>query len=513
MGLLPSANQHATTSDPNSTQRGRGRHGGSGAHSRRGEFGTVISYQSDRYTATVRTERGRTLTGVGRVRNAPGEVIPLSPGTEVLISHDYGLPVIMGVLAIPASSNAGSESFAVTDDTDALFVGGDGVNQGGITTHGNFRGAHEPRDVIPGDWVQMGEDGNVLGVLGGGVNVIKSSALCQIRTHLVNELVEIFSRNYRHITDMGEFSVTNDEGRVNMRFRGASDEATEASPEEENWTIKMDLGSEGDLFNFELCTPQGQTLFKLHVDSEGGAEIFGINGVALTSGSRAGGTNAQETSGSQQNTIGGDRTADVRGSDTLSVGTNQSIQITSDQETNIGNDYRIQALRDMALGSGRNVSVVVQGGEGDNALTFDVEDGNWVVDMGSATNQDSGINFKTFGGNMKFETQTGGDFEFESRTGNLKTTTNTAKIITGTPNSVVLGGDSLASNLVKFQELQSLLMSLFTKLDTHVHPAGAMVAAGTMAVTGMSAPPAVPIGAPLNGQIIQLKSVVAGVSS
>ena len=512
MGILPTS-YHATDPDPNSDQRGNGRHGGSGNHNRRGEFGTVISYQSDRYTATVRTERGRTLTGVARVRNAPGEVIPLPQGTEVLISHDYGLPLIIGVLEIPASGNRSSEAFAVTDDTDALFVGGDGTNRAQLNTQGNFRRAREPRDVIPGDWVQMGEEGNMFAALGGGVNLMKSSALAQIRTHVMNDLVEIFSRNYRHITDMGVFSITNTEGRVNMQFRGGSDEATESGPDEENFTIKMDLGAEGDLFNFELCTPQGQTLFKLHVDSEGGAEIFGINGVAVTSGSRNGGTTAQETSGSQETRVGGDNTNNITGSDTTTVGTNQTIQVTSDREVNIGNDYRIQALRDMALGSGRNVSVVVQGGEGDNALTFDIEDGNWLVDMGSVTAQDSGINFKTFGGNMKFETQVGGDFEFTSQTGNLKTTTNTAKFITGTPNSVVLGGDSLASNLVKFQELQSLLMSLFVSLDTHQHLGGAMVAAGSLPVTGLSAPPVVPIGAPLNGQIIQLKSVVAGVSS
>jgi len=461
----------------------------------------------------VRTERGRTLTGVARVRNAPGEVIPLPQGTEVLISHDYGLPLIVGVLEIPASSNTADDAFAVTEDANALFIGGDGPNSSQSVTNGNFRRAREPRDVIPGDWVQMGEDGNMFAALGGGVNIMKSGTLSQIRTHLANNLIEVFSRNYRHITDMGEFSITNDDGRINMRFRGASDEATEASPDEENWTIKMDLGSEGDMFNFELCTPQGQTLFKLHVDSEGGAEIFGINGVAITSGSRSGGTTTQETSGSREDLIGGDRIVNIVGDDVVVVNSNQTITVTSDQQTDVGNDYRLQALRDMAIGAGRNVSLVVQGGEGDNALTFDVEDGDWVVDLGSTTSQSSGINFKTFAGNMKFETQTGGDFEFTSRNGNLKTTTNTAKIITGTANSVVLGGDTLASNLVKFQELRSLLQSLFVKLDTHQHMGGAMVAAGTMPVTGLSAPPAVPIGAPLNGQIIQLKSTVAGVSS
>jgi hypothetical protein len=418
----------------------------------------------------------------------------------------------MGILEIPASDNELAQAFSVSD-TPELAIGGEGPSATSINTHGNYRATREPRDVIPGDWVQMGEEGNMLATLGGGINVVRSSPMSQIRTHTLNDMVEIFSRNFRHITDMGEFSILNDAGRVNMRFRGGSDEETESGPDEENWTIKMDLGAEGDLFNFELCTPQGQTLFKVHVDSEGSAEIFGLNGVAISGGSASGGTSAQESSGSQDTRTGGDRTTVVGGSDTLTVNTNQTVTVTGDQETNIGNDYRIQALRDIAIGSGRNVNMVVQGGEGDNALAFDIEDGNWVVDIGSITNQDGGIAFNTFAGGFKFASQTGGDFEVESQTGNLKTTTSTAKFITGQPNSVVLGGDSIGSNLTKFQELQSLLQALFNKLDTHMHQAGAMVAAGTMPVTGLSGPPAIPIGAPLSGQIIQLKSTVAGVSS
>lgn len=500
----------SSTADPNSDQRGQGRHGGSGHHNRRGEFGTIITYQSDRYTATVRTERGRTLRGVGRLRSSPGELTPLAPGTEVLISYDYGAPIIMGVHAVPASANANTQSFNVSDTSG---FGGEGDNRTQATTNGNYRRAQEPQDMIPGDWAQMSEEGNLLAVLSGGVNIMKSSTLAQIRTHLINDMVEIFSRNYRHITDMGEFTILNEDGLVNMRFRGASDQLAEAGPDEENWTIKMDLGSEGDLFKFELCTPQGQTLFKLHVDSEGSAEIFGINGVAITSGSRTGGCNVQETTGDQRDRIGGARATDVHGNESLTIGANHNLQISSDQETNIGNDYRLQTLRDMAFGAGRNATMVVQGGEGDVALSFDIEDGNWVVDMGSAINQDSGIHFKTFRGDMKFETQIGGDFEFQSTSGNLKTTTATAKFITTGANSVVLGGDSIGSNLTKYQELQSLLQSLFNKLDMHTHQAGALVASGTLPVTGISGPPTIPIGAPLTGQIVQLKSTVAGVSS
>lgn len=511
MSFIRKQPENTTPKDVNSSQLNSGRHGNTGDQFRKGEYATVLRYNSDRHSATVRTERGRTINGVPRLRSTPGEVAPLSTGTEVLISYEYGNPIIMGIMTIPASDNQDTTKYSVTEEEG---FGGQGTNKSTITTGGNYRQAQEPTDMMPGDWGYVGENGNLISVLNGGVNVLKSSPLSQIRTYQVNDLVELISRNYRHISDMGEFSIFNDDGRINMRFRGASDQRSEAGPDEENWTIRFDLGSEGDMLNFELTTPKGQTLFRLHVDSEGAAEIYGINGVAINSGTRTGGSHAEEHTGDSNSTIKGNRVASVKGDVTDSTGGNLKREVGSDYQTNVNNDYRVQALRDLSLGCGRNMSVAVQGGEGDNALTYDIEDGNWTVELGSATAPDSGFSMSTFSGDVSFSSTLGGSFIVDSALGNLSTKTKEAKINTQSfPDSVVLGGDRLQSHLVKFEQLQSHLIQLYRALDRHTHQIPSTASAGGASVTGTTGTPVVPIGSPIVGDIQKFKSITSGVSS
>jgi len=488
----------ATAQDPVSHSAGS-RFGGTGGSGRRGEYATVISYQSDRYTATVRTERGRTIT-IPQLRATSGQVYALTAGTQVLVCYDYGQPFILGILNMPASGNEGSATPSITEISG---FGGDGFNQTQVTTNGNYRGASEPRDLVPGDWAQTSSEGAMFALLTGGVAQMKAGMLSQIRAHLLTDLVEIISRNFRHVTDMGEFTITNNEGRINMRFRGASDQRSEAGPDEERWTILMDLGSDGDLFNFELCTTEGQTLFRFHVDSSGHCEIFGVNGVTTASGSRSDGGHAEEHNGDSASTVGGDRDAVTRGSTTHEIGGSAATSTGGDHTTAAGNDLQLQAVRDLSLSAGRNMFVSAQGGDGDNALTANIDGGNVLVEIGSETSPNHGFEMDTFAGAMRLKSTQGGDIELQTDLGSIKATAQSIKLITSQLDSVVLGGDTLASHIAKFEELKQLLQQLLAALDTHTHTfAGGAVGA-----------PTVPIGAPLLGSLDSFKSLKAGVSS
>lgn len=508
MGLTPRQNSSATPRDPNSALHGESRHPGTGDRFRRGELGTVIEYHSDRYTAKVRTERGRVLTGVPRLRSMPGDVAPLSPGTEVLLSFDYGFPIIMGVLAMPAQRGTTEGSpFSVTDQDP------DGPSQSRLEV-GNFRGPNEPTDLVAGDQAFIGQEGNSIGALTGGTNVMRSTPLSQVRTHSIGEMVEIISRNFRHVTDMGEMSISNTDGRVNMSFRGGTDQRSETGADEENWSIRMDLGSEGDLFNFELTTPRGQTLFRFHVDAEGHVEIFGINGVDLQSGTRTGGQHTEDHSGDSTRTVRGNRASRTTGSETRSAGSvTQSID--NDHVLSAGNDILTSALRDVTVGAGRNLFFSVQGGgDGENAVFYDVNSGDWLVDIGSSTNQNGNYHVRTVAGDMSFESTLGGDFTVSTQTGNILTESQQVKLSTSQPDSVILGGNSLASHLVKWEELQRHLLQLYRALDTHTHNIpGTATAAAMFTVTGSTGVPTVPIGSPLQSDINNFKSTKAGVSA
>lgn len=508
MSLLPT-NTKSTRDDPYSNQKANNKHGGVGDAVKRGEFATVIQYFPDRYTSNVKTESGRTIQGIPRLRTSPGDVATLAPGSEVLVSYDYGPPIIMGVMSTPASNNDDSTSYS---SADLEGVGGQGLNKSSNSV-GNYRNAAEPSDFIPGDDVKIGQDGNMLGLLSGGISLLKSGPLSQIRTHLINDLVEVLSRNFRLISDMGEFNITNEDGLINLSFRGGVDQRNEAGPDEEKWTIKLDLGSKGDMLNFELTTPTGQTLFRFHVDANGKAEIYGINGVEILSGSKDGGAHAEGHTGNSSREVDGHRTSTTGGDEERNVQGNCKENVGSDKTINAGNDVKVQSLRDTGISSGRNMTLRAEGGDGDAALIFDVEQGDWVSTVGSATSPDSNLRMATFAGDIAVTSALGGNISLETSLGEILTDSTQIALKTSLPSSVILGGNSLSSHLVKWEELQIHLQTLYTLLDTHRHiHDGTTAFAGSIPIIGLSGIPLVPFSPALSGSISTFKSLKAGVS-
>ena len=484
--------------NPNNPQIKGDRRGGVGDQNTSGAQGTVTDYRADTYTATVATADGRVIPGVGRMRSHPGDIAALPVGTEVLISWDWGFPIIVGIFPLPSGKNKGT---ATVSATDISGVGGQGENQS-ILPEGNYRNPGEPTDFIPGDIGTVGPEGNILAALTGGVNMLKSSPLSQIRTHLVNDLVEIISRNYRHITDMGESTITNENGRVNWCFRGGTDQRSETSGTEEKWTIRMDMGAVGDIFNLEFTTPKGQTLFKFHVDASGHCEIFGVNGVNISSGSRFDGGHSEEHSGNSTTAINGSKSTSVGGAQQSAIAGNATQDVGGDLTQTVGNDWGVQALRDMVISAGRQMIVSAQGSliPGGTALTFDIENGDWVVDIGAPTSPLSAFKMTTFKGDISHECTAAGDITNTTLLGNISNTSRAFKADTlGIPDSVVLGGAVLTSHLVKWEELYAYLSALHVALDTHVH--------------GPPGSPPSPIGAPLTGLLLGLKSLTTGVTA
>lgn len=489
------------------------RFGGVGDRRIRGERAIVREYYTDTYTCDLHTERGRPLRGVQQIRSAPGAVAPLEPGCEVLITYEFGQPYILGCIVSPAREDT-SAPFSVTGVSG---FGGQGNNRSVNPELGSFRKVNEPTDIMPGDFVQVGAEGNMIGVLSGGANVVKSSPLAQVRTHALNDLVEILCRNYRHVTDMGIMEVINDAGRINMSFRGGTDQSTETGIDEEKWGIRFDLGSEGDIFKFELTTPLGQTLFRIHVDAEGQCEIYGINGVSINSGSQAGGVKSEESTGDRRATIGGNNTEEIAGDVASAVGGSETHTVDSSYTLSSGNDINLSALRDVGLGVGRNMAVQVMGPliPGD-ALTFNVATGNFVVDVGEVVSPFGNFQATTYEGDFDFKALLGGDFKVETLLGDIDTLSLGVKLKTQVPDSVVLGGRTgvLLSHVAKFEQLATYINALHNALDNHIHDittAPAPAVAGPFKVVGTTGLPLLPISLPLTGLVPPIKSEYVGV--
>lgn len=485
---------------------------------RKGVFGTVVAFDADTYAAIVRTERGNLLHGVPCLRPNPGEMAPLPTGTEVAISYEYGAPVITGCISLPSSKNDTTPSYSITD---ANGFGGLGLNQAEYP-QGNFRKPGEPRDLIPGDWAATGPDGNGFARLGGGTSIMKSGPLSQIRTHSINDLVEIFSRNFRHITDMGESTITNNGGQINWSFRGGVTQRTETGPDEEKWTIRADLGAIGDIFNFELTTPGGQTLFKFHVDASGHCEIFGINGVNVSSGNRYAGAHTEEHNGDSSKTVGGNQTSNIAGDAEHTYGNKLKETVGGDLETTIGNDCRIATMRDVAIAAGRSLRLNAIGPlppiPGQTTAAIDVTTGDMAITVGTPTSIPKTNNLKTtvYSSDITVEVSPLGV------PGNITTNTilgmitdNSLRRVINTnslPESIVLGGPAIISHLVKWEELQLYINQLHTALSTHVHAITSTATAGPFPVNGLTAVP-VPgiLEAPLPSFVL-CRSAVAGVT-
>ncbi len=486
--------------DPNAPRRGPSRFGGVEPTDHQAELATILSVDVARYAYSVRTMRGRPLQGVPRKRYAPSDVSVLPVGTTVVVRFDLGLPYIDGVLDLPSSpSTDPGVSIA-----EVAGIGGQGFNRTTDTNHGNYRGPAEPTDMLPGDSVMANSSGARVAALEGGVALLSASPLAQVRAHTMNDLVEVISRNYRHLTDMGVFEVKNADGRINASFRGASDQINEAGSDEENWTYRMDLGSEGDMFNFELTTPQGQTLFKLHVDGGGRCEIFGLDGLVLQSGCRSNEPHLAEHGGDAVDTVHGKRTVRTGADKAETVEGNLGVTADGNATLMSGNDLQQAAARDLGISAGRNAVLSVAGDkQGNTAFTTNVQGGDYDVTVGQPGYPAPGYTLRTFKGDVLFKSTLGGGFTVDTPKGGVRLRGRKVVLETTTTDSVILGGASLVAHVVRYEQLELLLKSLLKMLDSHTHES---TAPGTPTKT-----PTLPFAPALSRMIAGLKSQRVGV--
>lgn len=457
------------------------------------EWGTVTAVQADKYTYTVKTLRGTSLYGVPRMRLHPSDTSLLPSGTSVVLRWDLGVPVIDGCLDQPANVATGA-GIAISE---VEGIGGQGLDQSNDPGAGSARGNAEPTDGVPGDWMVSNRSGALLAVLEGAVALLKGGQLAQVRAHGLNDTLELISRNFRQVTDLGVSEVKNVGGRVNWSFRGASDQLNEAGSDEENWTMRMDLGAVGDLFNFELTTPQGQTLFKLHVDANGRVEIYGLDGVITHSGAQNGEAHETIQEGDVRSAVGGDVETEVGGDMTTTVEGSRTETTDGSVESNVGTDHAGAVGRDVGYCIGRNGVFTITGArDNTDALTVKVPGGNMLFEVGDVTSPMSGATFKTQKGAFKVESSSGGNIELKTLLGELRAQMRRAVLITNTPDSVILGGNSSVGHVAIYERLEQLLIAMMRVFDSHTHTAPG----GTTAV-------------PIVGMTASLRSLINSIKS
>jgi hypothetical protein len=337
------------------------------------------------------------------------------------------------------------------------------------------------------------------------VNVIKSTDFSQIRTHLVNDIVEIISQRFRHVHSMGFSEIKDESGRTSFVFRGGSDQTTECGSDQENWTIRFDLGQTGDLFKFELTQPDGASVFRIHVTPDGKADMFAAKGFHWGGGEDSTdkklGDEATEVKGNTQRIIGGEESRKVRGARKTVVAANDS--------KNVGNDGIASYMRHFTKSVGGQAKYTFVGGNPlkatpiNEALNYEIVNGSWKVNIGDPVSGGNpaalaGLDLGVSTGNIEMAVKKLGNIDLSTLVGNaslqtkaglatLKTNLGIANVdgttvnlgpapisfanplIKGTIHTTALGA-YLTANTAAFSTMTGATTALITALTAPVVP-------------------------------------------
>lgn len=344
----------------------------------------MLVYNSATHTSLVRTDNGRSLQDVPQMRHTQGSFDHLQTGTQVVISWDLGIPMIIGILDLVGSAQTAIPSPTLTG------VAGVGQDDPTQPTEGtsNYKPPHAPTDMGGGDWAQAGTLGNHVAVLEGGLSLLGAPS-AQVQSFATLGLLRNVARIMEGITDFGQWRMENKQGRTSFVLRAGASQTTQTGLDEQHWTIQMDLGATGDMFDFKITEPEGKVLFRLHAGSDGRVQIYGDGGVDMSSGSgglaeqrhdvagarttnvsgdeahavqgnhahtvdgdhamTVGGAHTHSTAGDATHFVGGDDTSGVGGDQTHVVAGKRTTSIGDDDKHDVDGDWNVSATGSLAL--------------------------------------------------------------------------------------------------------------------------------------------------------------------
>ncbi len=296
--------------------------------------------------------------------------------------------------------------------------------------------------------------------------------------------VRIVTGIYDLISWMGEARIVNNDGKTSYIWRGGTDQITQTGPDEERYTICLDVGHTGDVILLQVRNRQNQIVFRFHVSAAGACEIFAAGGLSQHGGGAARDVNPTRIHGSREIEVAGASSERIAGNATYSCEGSHRRNISGNDNRDIGGGQSIYVTSDHQLQVGGNSDETVAGTKtvtGVQGIQHEV--------LGPSTYE---VNAQA--GNMVF-TPLSGKFQ----------------ISTTVPDAVELGANP-TSHVVKFEELQSTMMAFKSRLDTlfqliqnHVHPPGPIpggpTAPSPQLVLGL-------VGTPLPLNLAAAKSIV-----
>lgn len=348
------------------------------------ELAEVVAYNSATHTSILRTHTGRPLKDVPQIRPNANDFEHLKVGTTVVVSYDLGFPVIDGVINIPGPPQDVIQAPTITG------VDGIGDDNPLQPTDGssNYKPPTAPSDMTQGDWAKVGALGNHVAVLEGGISSLGSPSALFRSLGLIG-LAQLIAKTTQTVTDFGEWKVVNDGGRTSFILRAGANQTTQTGLDEGHWTIRLDLGASGDLFDFRITDPVGKVLFRIHAGSDGRAQFYGDAGIDISSGPNGDKVQHADILGDRSANVGGNDTAAIDGNRTLTVGKALTENIATDRQAAVGNDDSQFINKDRTVSVGGNQTRIVAGGTtqdakpGNVAYSCKVLNGGYMIDIGN----------------------------------------------------------------------------------------------------------------------------------
>jgi len=444
------------------------------------ERGNIVAVNPPTLTCSVETETQGRFSGVPfpylvqDSEGCGGRIYVPRAGQQVILQQGIGVPFITQVL--PGSSDINSNLGGSASMHRAAIQSLNNSGAFSPSAPASYVG-RLPTTMLPGDWMWLGNQGQHLALLDGGIAALFAAPWSQMSCSQQDDTTFVVGRNLNIVTGFGNIRFFDDSGKSGMVFEGGTDQTLETGYGRDNWTVQARVGGEAEgLVDFRINNRDGEAVAKT---------VWKADGSILSMSS---GDQQQEYNGNMGFTYKGDRSCEVGGADLLTVGSNRIENFAGSQDTivsqnkscNILNDRADVISRDWVMQVGRIHNLKVSGDPAATPLTkaadWMVSNGSWVVDVGypgTDTGQaQSHIEFNTY--------NAGGKILFSSKAD---------KIVLDTliPDSVLLGsvGGVAITHAVMWEPLEILLKQLFLWATTHIHPTG----------IGPSAPAVVPFPA------------------
>jgi len=406
----------------------------------------------DRYTCDVYTEGGRFLKGVPWPQS--GQSIRAPKRRERLGVHfNMGMPSLVEIATDVQQSPGEEDDLPPLQVSPVDGVGGEDNVYAGVGS-GNERG-NFPKDVVPGDHIELGDLGQMMGTLSGGVVVVKANELAQIIATQARNLLRLVGQNFQLYTGAGSLEFVTDEGKTSMVLRAGADSETEASPDAENFRIRCELGDEGEMVDFRVTDGKGRALYRHYVDPDGRVESESRRKTEIIEEDRR-----TEIGSVDQTSIGGDKIESVAGSSVETVEGTKGIDAGGSARIQAGGDAAMTALNDLFLSAARNAAVTATGDvtSSDPSMLFTISNGDVFFNVGSPLAGDAQVSQSGF----RVNTQTG-RIALQSLLGKVE--------LNAGPGMTKIGGAPRVGpfSAVMYELLEAFMALFGALIDTHTH--------------------------------------------